>query len=122
VTISYHVIALVPVSLYMLHLLDAALIMLLFLVQTVADKGTITDVKCQGSGSSSWTSMTNTYGAAWETDNAPSYPISLQVTSGSQTVSPNSPPRVVSCSVALSLHAMQWHAAAFLPTLVPSAF
>ena len=30
--------------------------------------------------------MTNTYGAAWEVPNAPSYPISLEVTSGSQTV------------------------------------
>lgn len=31
--------------------------------------------------------MTNTYGAAWEIKNSPSYPISLKVTSGSQTVS-----------------------------------
>ena len=31
--------------------------------------------------------MTNTYGAAWEVPNAPALPISLEVTSGSQTVS-----------------------------------
>ena len=31
--------------------------------------------------------MTNTFGAAWEVPNQPAYPISLEVTSGSQTVS-----------------------------------
>ena len=56
-------------------------------LQTVADLGTISAVSIQGSGSSSWASMTNTFGAAWEVDNCPSYPISLEVTSGSQTVS-----------------------------------
>ena len=57
-------------------------------MQTVANLGTISAVNLKGPGASdSWTAMTNTYGAAWEVSNQPSYPISLEVTSGSQTVS-----------------------------------
>ncbi|KAL3135114.1 expansin-like protein [Trebouxia sp. C0010 RCD-2024] len=65
---------------------DGVGLWLRLLITTVANKGTVSDVKCQGAGSSSWQSMTNTYGAAWEVDNSPAYPMSLQVTSGSQTV------------------------------------
>jgi len=61
------------------------------LMQTVANLGTISAVNLKGPGASdSWTAMTNTYGAAWEVSNQPSYPISLEVTSGSQTVSSSS--------------------------------
>ena len=57
-------------------------------MQTVANLGTISAVNLKGPGAGdSWTAMTNTYGAAWEVSNQPSYPISLEVTSGSQTVS-----------------------------------
>ena len=60
-------------------------------MQTVANLGTISAVNLKGPGASdSWTAMTNTYGAAWEVTNQPSYPISLEVTSGSQTVSSSS--------------------------------
>ena len=60
-------------------------------VQTVANLGTISAVNLKGPGASdSWTAMSNTYGAAWEVSNQPSYPISLEVTSGSQTVSSSS--------------------------------
>lgn len=57
-------------------------------ITTVANLGTISAVNLKGPGAGdSWTAMTNTYGAAWEVSNQPSYPISLEVTSGSQTVS-----------------------------------
>ena len=58
-----------------------------FVLQTVADLGTISAVNIQGAGSNTWTAMANTFGAAWEVSNQPAYPISLEVTSGSQTVS-----------------------------------
>ena len=57
------------------------------LLQTVANLGTISAVNIKGAASDTYTAMTNTYGAAWEVTNQPSYPISLEVTSGSQTVS-----------------------------------
>ena len=56
------------------------------MLQTVADLGTISAVNIQGAGGA-FTPMVNTYGAAWEISNQPAYPISLEVTSGSQTVS-----------------------------------
>ena len=60
----------------------------LLCLQTVANLGTISAVNIKGAGSGdSWSAMTNTYGAAWEVTNQPAYPISLEVTSGSQTVS-----------------------------------
>ena len=69
-------------------------------LQTVANLGTISAVNIKGAGSGdSWSAMTNTYGAAWEVTNQPAYPISLEVTSGSQTVSSSTP----SCITALCI-------------------
>ena len=75
----------VPAALFCHHFIKPNL------MQTVANLGTISAVNLKGPGASdSWKAMTNTYGAAWEVSNQPSYPISLEVTSGSQTVSNSS--------------------------------
>ena len=72
------------------------------LLQTVADLGTISAVNIAGPDGA-YRPMTNTYGAAWEVPNQPAYPISLEVTSGSQTVSHASQPcletSVLSCVI-----------------------
>ena len=71
----------------LLQTLSISLLTLLsHLLQTVADLGTISAVNIQGAGGA-FSPMVNTYGAAWEVSNSPAYPISLEVTSGSQTVS-----------------------------------
>ncbi len=77
-------------------------------MQTVANLGTISAVNLKGPGATdSWTAMTNTYGAAWEVSNQPSYPISLEVTSGSQTVSSSSwcANHVIEQLIAVAVHA-----------------
>ena len=56
------------------------------MLQTVADLGTISAVNIAGPDNN-YAPMANTYGATWEISNQPAYPISLEVTSGSQTVS-----------------------------------
>lgn len=70
----------------LLHAVTASAADMSPLLQTVADLGTISEVNIQGAGGA-FTPMVNTYGAAWEISNQPGYPISLEVTSGSQTVS-----------------------------------
>lgn len=65
---------------------DGVGLWLRLVITTVANLGTISAVNIKGAASDTYTAMTNTYGAAWEVTNQPSYPISLEVTSGSQTV------------------------------------
>ena len=78
------------------------------LLQTVANLGTISAVNFKGAASDTYTAMTNTYGAAWEVTNQPSYPISLEVTSGSQTVStPVLPYNPSQCNVSLLVRSIQ---------------